>query len=69
MNKQNTFNDFRFEGLDYKEASNKYLTLYECLELLSKKTGEKYVWKFVVVEYFSYVGNINNKRRRLLGYL
>ena len=45
------------------------LTLYECLELLSKKTGEKYVWKFVVVEYFSYVGNINNKRRRLLGYL
>lgn len=26
MNKQNTFNDFRFEGLDYKEASNKYLT-------------------------------------------
>ena len=46
-----------------------YLTLYECLELLSKKTGEKYVWEFVVVEYFSYVGNINNKRRRLLGYL
>lgn len=45
------------------------LTLYECLELLSKKTDEKYVWKFVVVEYFSYVGNINNKRRRLLGYL
>ena len=97
MNKQNTFNDFRFEGLDYKEASNKYLTmkrvnaeamenltkkivehiigkkpdltLYECLELLSKKTDEKYVWKFVVVEYFSYVGNINNKRRRLIGYL
>ena len=27
MNKQNTFNDFRFEGLDYKEASNKYLTM------------------------------------------
>ena len=45
------------------------LTLYECLELLSKKTDEKYVWKFVVVEYFSYVGNINNKRRRLIGYL
>ena len=44
------------------------LTLYECLELLSKKTDEKYVWKFVVVEYFSYVGNIN-KRRRLIGYL
>lgn len=147
MNKQNTFNDFRFEGLDYKKASNKYLTmkrtktlklarrmigykitydaskhsftpevtsassiskcdiidvpdlnllyftqaeamenltkkivehiigkkpdltLYECLELLSKKTDEKYVWKFVVCEYFSYVGNINNKRRRLIGYL
>ena len=46
-----------------------YLTLYECLELLSKKTDEKYVWKFVVVEYFLYVGNITNKRRRLLGYL
>ena len=46
-----------------------YLTLYECLELLSKKTDQKYVWKFVVVEYFSYVGNINNKRRRLIGYL
>lgn len=45
------------------------LTLYKCLELLSKKTDEKYVWKFVVVEYFSYVGNINNKRRRLIGYL
>ena len=45
------------------------LTLYECLELLSKKTDEKYVWKFVVCEYFSYVGNINNKRRRLIGYL
>ena len=45
------------------------LTLYECLELLSKKSDEKYVWKFVVVEYFSYVGNINNKRRRLIGYL
>lgn len=45
------------------------LPLYECLELLSKKTDEKYVWKFVVVEYFSYVGNINNKRRRLIGYL
>lgn len=45
------------------------LTLYECLKLLSKKTGEKYVWKFVIVEYFSYVGNINNKRRRLIGYL
>ena len=45
------------------------LTLYECLELLSKKTDEKYVWKFVIVEYFSYVGNINNKRRRLIGYL
>ena len=45
------------------------LTLYECLELLSKKTDEKYVWKFVIFEYFSYVGNINNKRRRLLGYL
>lgn len=45
------------------------LTLYECLELLSKKTDEKYVWKFVVVEYFSYVGNINNRRGRLLGYL
>ena len=44
-------------------------TLYECLELLSKKTDKKYVWKFVVVEYFSYVGNINNKRRRLIGYL
>lgn len=27
MNKQNTFNDFRFEGLDHKEASNKYLTM------------------------------------------
>lgn len=35
----------------------------------AKKTDEKYVWKFVVVEYFSYVGNINNKRRRLIGYL
>ena len=46
-----------------------YLTLYECLELLSKKTDKKYVWKFVVVEYFTYVGNINNKRRRLIGYL
>ena len=46
-----------------------YLTLYECLELLSKKTDEKYVWKFVIFEYFSYVGNINNKRRRLIGYL
>ena len=46
-----------------------YSTLYECLELLSKKTDEKYVWKFVVCEYFSYVGNINNKRRRLIGYL
>ena len=45
------------------------LTLYECLELLSKKTDEKYVWKFVIFEYFSYVGNINNKRRRLIGYL
>ena len=45
------------------------LPLYECLELLSKKTDEKYVWKFVVVEYFSYVGNINNKIRRLIGYL
>lgn len=45
------------------------LTLYECLELLSKKTDEKYVWKFVVCEYFSYVGNINNKRHRLIGYL
>lgn len=46
------------------------LTLYECLELLSKKTDKKYVWNFVVVvEYFIYVGNINNKRRRLLGYL
>lgn len=30
MNKQNTFNDFRFEGLDYKEASNKYLTMRWC---------------------------------------
>ena len=118
MNKQNTFNDFRFEGLDYKKASNKYLTmkrvnaegtkcdiidvpdlnllyftqaeamenktkkiveliignkpdltLYECLELLSKKTDNKYKWYFAVFEYFSYVGNINNKRRRLLGYL
>ena len=39
------------------------------LELLSKKTDEKYVWKFVIFEYFSYVGNINNKRRRLIGYL
>lgn len=46
-----------------------YLTLYECLELLSKKTDEKYKWYFTVVAYFSYVGNINNKRRRLLGYL
>lgn len=45
------------------------LTLYECLELLSKKTDEKYVWNFVVCEYFTYVGNINNKRRRLIGYL
>lgn len=45
------------------------LTLYECLELLSTKTNKKYVWNFVVVEYFTYVGNINNKRRRLLGYL
>ena len=45
------------------------LTLYECLELLSTKTDKKYVWNFVVVEYFTYVGNINNKRRRLLGYL
>ena len=45
------------------------LTLYECLEFLSKKTDEKYVWKFVIFEYFSYVGNINNKRRRLIGYL
>ena len=45
------------------------LTLYECLELLSKKTDEKYVWKFVVCEYFLYVGNINDKRRRLIGYL
>ena len=45
------------------------LTLYECLELLSKKTDKKYKWYFTVVEYFSYVGNINNKRRRLLGYL
>ena len=83
MNKQNTFNDFRFEGLDYKEAmeniTKKFvehiigkkpdLTVYECLELLSKKTDEKYVWKFVIFEYFSYVGNINNKRRRLIGYL
>ena len=45
------------------------LTLYECLELLSTKTDKKYVWNFVVVEYFTYVGNINNKRRRLIGYL
>lgn len=45
------------------------LTFYECLELLSKKTDKKYKWYFTVVEYFSYVGNINNKRRRLLGYL
>ena len=45
------------------------LTLYECLELLSTKTNKKYVWNFVVCEYFIYVGNINNKRRRLLGYL
>ena len=44
------------------------LTLYECLELLSKKTDKKYKWYFTVVEYFTYVGNINNKRRRLLGY-
>lgn len=28
------------------------LTLYECLELLSKKTDEKYVWKFVVLNIF-----------------
>lgn len=27
MGKQNTFNDFKFAGLDYKEASNKYLTM------------------------------------------
>ena len=46
-----------------------YLTLYECLELLNKKTDKKYGWKFAIFEYFSYVGNINNKRRRLIGYL
>ena len=45
------------------------LTLYECLDLLSKKTDKKYVWNFAVVEYFTYVGNIKNKRCRLLGYL
>lgn len=44
------------------------LKLYECLELLSKKTDKKYVWKFVIFEYFSYVGNISNKRRRVIGY-
>ena len=45
------------------------LTLYKCLELLSKKSDEKYVWKFVIFEYFSYVGKINNKRSRLIRYL
>lgn len=45
------------------------LTLYECLKLLSTKTDKKYVWNFVVFEYFTYVGNIKNKRGRLLGYL
>lgn len=45
------------------------LNLYKCLDLLSEKTNEKYVWNFAVMEYFSYVGNVNNKNRRLLGYL
>lgn len=45
------------------------LNIYECLELLSKKTDKKYKWYIIVAEYFTYVGNINNQRRRLLGYL
>ena len=45
MNKQNTFNDFRFEGLDYKEASNKYLTMKRVNAMKSSA-----IWRILINE-------------------
>lgn len=49
-----------------KEAD---LNLYEYLDLLDEHMKEYYVWDFEVSEYFAYVGSVNNKNCKLLGYL
>lgn len=45
------------------------LNLYEYLDLLDEHMKEYYVWDFEVSEYFAYVGSVNNKNCKLLGYL